>query len=169
MVTRTKASFTYLPYAFLAWFLSQGYILPEWFYHLLSYEQYLTIFLRFFFPFTSLVIASMRYVFIVHNKKVLERHLKSTQRPNLLLESPPLIIFVAFFQAWTNMEKLAKALIMDLKQTSLLSDGVSASLGKCLQVFQQNKWSANSECVVSVSSGLSLSSHTRNIRGNFRN
>ena len=59
-------------YYLLAWFLSQGYILPEWFYKLLSYEQYLTLFLRFFFPFTSLIIALMRYVFIVHNKKVLE-------------------------------------------------------------------------------------------------
>ena len=71
MVTRTKATFHLPFYYLLAWFLSQGYLLPEWFYQMLSYEQYLTLFLRFYFPFTSLIIASMRYVFIVHQKKIL--------------------------------------------------------------------------------------------------
>ena len=71
MVTRTKASSLHPFYYLLSWFLIQGYLLPEWFYQMLSYEQYLTLFLRFYFPFTTLVIASMRYVFIVHNQKVL--------------------------------------------------------------------------------------------------
>ena len=71
-ITRSKAAFLIPPlYYLLAWFLSQGYLLPEWFYHILSYEQYLTLFQRFYFSSTSLIIASMRYVFIVHNEKVL--------------------------------------------------------------------------------------------------
>lgn len=71
MVTRTKASFLLPLYYLLAWFLSQGYLLPEWFYQMINYQQYLTLFLRFYFPFTSVIIASMRYVFIAHNQKVL--------------------------------------------------------------------------------------------------
>ena len=71
MVTRTKGAFILPPYYLLSWFLSQGYLLPEWFYQMIIYEQYLVLFLRFYFPFTSFIIASMRYVFIVHDKKIL--------------------------------------------------------------------------------------------------
>ena len=70
MVTRTKGAFILPPYYLLSWFLSQGYLLPEWFYQMIIYEQYLVLFLRFYFPFTSFIIASMRYVFIVHDKKI---------------------------------------------------------------------------------------------------
>lgn len=55
------------------------------------------------------------------------------------------------------MEKLAKALIMDLKQTSLLSDGVSASLGKCLQVLVINR--INGAQILNVLSQFLLASH----------
>ena len=73
MRTRTIIVIVTLPYYYaLAWFLSQGLYLPDWFNHLLCYDQYLIIFQRFFFALTSLIIAVMRYVFIVHNRKVIE-------------------------------------------------------------------------------------------------
>ena len=73
MRTRTIIVMVTLPYYYaLAWFLSQGFYLPDWFYHLLCYDQYFIIFQRFFFSLNSLTIAMMRYTFIVHNRKVLE-------------------------------------------------------------------------------------------------
>ena len=73
MRTRTKIAMVVSPYYYaLVWFLSQGLYLPAWFYHLLCYDQYLLLFQRFFYSFTSFIIAVMRYTFIVHNTKVLE-------------------------------------------------------------------------------------------------
>ena len=73
MRARTKTGMVVLPfYYLLAWFLSQGFLLPDWFYHMVCNEQYLTLYLRFYFSSTSLIISLMRYVFIVHNRKVLE-------------------------------------------------------------------------------------------------
>ena len=72
MRTRTKFAMVLIPYYYaFAWFLSQGIYFPDWFYHLLCYDQYLKMFLQFFFSLTSLIIAVMRYAFIVHNRKVL--------------------------------------------------------------------------------------------------
>ena len=73
MRTRTKIGMVLIPYYYLfAWFLSQGIHLPDWFYHLLCYDQYIKMFLQFFFSLTSLTIALMRYTFIVHNRKVIQ-------------------------------------------------------------------------------------------------
>ena len=72
MRTRTKFAIVLIPYYYaFAWFLSQGFYLPDWFYHLLCYDQYIKMFLLFFFSLTSLTIAVMRYTFIVHNRKVI--------------------------------------------------------------------------------------------------
>lgn len=74
MRTRTKLGMTQIPfYYYLSWFLIQGYHLPDLFYHILcNTEQYYRLFSLFFFSLTSLIISLMRYIFIVHNQKVLE-------------------------------------------------------------------------------------------------
>ena len=72
MVTRTKAVMIVLP-AFMVvhWSLTLDYRFPDWYYHALCYEQYNVTFWRFYFGFTTFIISSMRYIFIVYNEKVL--------------------------------------------------------------------------------------------------
>ena len=74
MRTRTKIGMIQTPfYYWLAWILIQGFDLPDWFYHALcNTEPYFRLFSFFYFSSTSLIISLMRYVFIVHNQKVLE-------------------------------------------------------------------------------------------------
>ena len=72
MVTRTKSAMIVLP-AFMVvhWSLTLDYRFPDWYYHALCYEEYNATFWRFYFGFTTFIISSMRYVFIVYNEKVL--------------------------------------------------------------------------------------------------
>ena len=74
MRTRTIIGMTQLPfYYYLSWFLIQGFHLPDLFYHILcNTEPYYRLFSLFYFSLTSLIISLMRYLFIVHNQKVLE-------------------------------------------------------------------------------------------------
>ena len=71
---RTKLGMIQTPfYYYLAWILIQGFDLPDWFYHALcNTEPYFRLFSFFYFSSTSLIISLMRYVYIVHNQKVLE-------------------------------------------------------------------------------------------------
>ena len=72
MTTKTKMLIVWTPfYFFLYWFLNQGFDLPDWFRYALCYDQYISATVRFYFALNSLTIATMRYVFIVHNGKVL--------------------------------------------------------------------------------------------------
>ena len=59
-------------YLLLFWFLNENYELPPWFQYALCYDQYIVTTLRIYVAFNSLVIATMRYIFIVHNKLVLK-------------------------------------------------------------------------------------------------
>ena len=74
MTTRTIATMivgTFMPLS--NWFFTLDYYLPEGFYQwLLPYYQYILTFTRFYFPFTALIISSMRYLFIVRNQQVRE-------------------------------------------------------------------------------------------------
>ena len=73
MRTRTKSAMVLLPFNyFLGWFLALDLQFPEWFYHMICSDQYLTLYFRFYYSSNSLIISLMRYVFIVHNRKVLE-------------------------------------------------------------------------------------------------
>ena len=74
MRTRTKIGMIQTPfYYYLAWILIQGFELPDWFYYTLcNTEPYFRLFALFYFSMTSLFISLMRYIFIVHNRKVLE-------------------------------------------------------------------------------------------------
>ena len=72
MRTKTKMLIVWTPfYFFLYWFLNQDVNLPEWFKYALCYDQYIATTVRFYFALNSLTIATMRYVFIAHNEKVL--------------------------------------------------------------------------------------------------
>ena len=72
MTTRTKLMMLVVPaFMLLHWSLTLSYLFPEWFYQVLCYEQYNSMFWRFYFGFTSLIISLMRYFFIVHNENAL--------------------------------------------------------------------------------------------------
>ena len=72
MALRAKSIMAVVPtFMLLHWSLTLNYRFPDWFYQSLCYEQYSITFWRFYFGFTSLIIASMRYFFIVHNEKAL--------------------------------------------------------------------------------------------------
>ena len=72
MAARTKSIMAVVPtFMLLHWSLTLNHRFPDWFYHSLCYEQYNLMFWRFYFGFTSLIIALMRYFFIVHNEKAL--------------------------------------------------------------------------------------------------
>ena len=72
MTSRTKAAIIIIPLmSFFNWFFTLNYNLPDWFYLLLPYYQYPLTFIRFYFQFTSFIISLMRYVFIVHQQKVM--------------------------------------------------------------------------------------------------
>ena len=72
MALRTKSIMAVVPtFMLLHWSLTLNYRFPDWFYQSLCYEQYNAMFWRFYFGFTSLIIALMRYFFIVHNDKAL--------------------------------------------------------------------------------------------------
>ena len=58
-------------YLFFFWFLNEDYELPTWFQYILCYDQYVTTTARIYYSFNSLVIATMRYTYIVHNERVL--------------------------------------------------------------------------------------------------
>ena len=74
MRTRTKLGMIQTPfYYYLSWILIQQFKLPDWFYHTIcNTEPYYRLFAHFYFSSTSLIISLMRYIFIVHNRKVLE-------------------------------------------------------------------------------------------------
>ena len=61
-----------LYYIWLNWFLNEEiFDLPEWLQYLLCYDQYLSNFSAIHCGFNSLVIASIRYMFIVHDERVM--------------------------------------------------------------------------------------------------
>ena len=59
-------------YLFFFWFLNEEYEITPWFQYLLCYEQYISSTFRLYWAFNSLVIATMRYTYIVHNERVLQ-------------------------------------------------------------------------------------------------
>ena len=72
MTSRTKLIILVVPACMLLhWSLTLNYRFPEWFYQALCYEQYNAMFWRFYFGFTSFIISSMRYFFIVYNETAL--------------------------------------------------------------------------------------------------
>ena len=72
MSSRTKVFIVAVPgFMILHWSLTLNYRFTDWFYQALCYEQYIATFFRFYYGFDSLIIASMRYFYIVHNKTAL--------------------------------------------------------------------------------------------------
>ena len=72
MVARTKAVMVVHPLSsLLYWSLTLDHHYPDWYYQIVCYEQYSTMFWRFYFGFTTFIISSIRYIFIVYNERVL--------------------------------------------------------------------------------------------------
>ena len=55
----------------LSWFLYENFELPTWFQYSLCYGIYFIQGLRIYFAFNSLVVAAMRYSFVVHHNAIL--------------------------------------------------------------------------------------------------
>ena len=72
MILNTRMLMINIPLlSFLFWLVHQELDVPEWLQYLSCYDQYISAIWRLFFGFNSLVIAVMRYTFIVHHDKVL--------------------------------------------------------------------------------------------------
>ena len=70
--TQSKIQIVFLPvFQFWAWIGHQDFELPTWFRYSLCYKNYFASTFRIYVGFTSLVIAAMRYTFIVHHNSVL--------------------------------------------------------------------------------------------------
>ena len=79
--THTKLLMIYIPtYLILIWCLHDNIHVPEWFMHLMCYEKHIILFFRIYFGLTSLIIACLRYIFIVHHDKVLEFGVSRTKK-----------------------------------------------------------------------------------------
>ena len=71
--TQTKIQIVFVPVALIsAWIVHQDFELPVWFQYSMCYRIYVIEGLRIYVGFTSLVIASMRYTFVVHQDGVLQ-------------------------------------------------------------------------------------------------
>ena len=72
LTTYTKTMMVFAPFNLLFfWFLNQDYDLPMWLQYSLCYDQYISATFRIYVIFHSLVIATMRYTFIVHRERVM--------------------------------------------------------------------------------------------------
>ena len=70
--TYTKVMMVLAPfYLLFFWFLNQDYDLPTWLQYSLCYDQYISVTFRTYITFHSMVIATMRYTFIVHRERVM--------------------------------------------------------------------------------------------------
>ena len=58
--------------AILIWFVHEDFELPAWLQYSLCYGGYIIFWARIYFGFTSLVIALMRYTFVVHQNAVIQ-------------------------------------------------------------------------------------------------
>ena len=68
----TKILMVFQPiYSLLLWLACQELDVPEWLKYLSCYDQYIAATLRLYIGFNSLVIALMRYTFIVHHECIL--------------------------------------------------------------------------------------------------
>ena len=71
--TQSKIQIVFLPVLqFWAWIGHQDFELPTWFWYSLCYKSYFVFTFRISVGFTSLVIATMRYTFVVHHNSVLQ-------------------------------------------------------------------------------------------------
>ena len=72
MTTYTKTLMIFCPsYLFLFWILNEEIYLPDWLKYLLCYDQYIATTVRFYFYFHSMIVAIMRYSFIVHHERIM--------------------------------------------------------------------------------------------------
>ena len=62
--------------------LTEDFELPRWFLHSLCYQAYIWQGIRIYLAFNSLVVASMRYLFVVHQSTILQFGMEKTK--NLL-------------------------------------------------------------------------------------
>ena len=71
--TQSKIQIVFLPVLqFWAWLGHQDFELPTWFWYSLCYKSNFVFTFRIYVGFTSLVIATMRYTFVVHHNSVLQ-------------------------------------------------------------------------------------------------
>ena len=81
LTTYTKAGMIFLPIGLIwYWILNEDFELPVMIQYLFcSYGNMISKFFGVYFDFTSLVIASMRYTFVVHNNSVLQFGIEQTK------------------------------------------------------------------------------------------
>ena len=73
LTTNTKVVMVFIPiYMFMFWILHEEEEIPSWVQYALCYDQYISTTVRTYLGFNSFVIATMRYVFICYNDRVLE-------------------------------------------------------------------------------------------------
>ena len=71
--TQTKIQIVFVPVALIsAWIVHQDFELPMWFQYSMCYRIYILTGIRIYVGFTSLVIAAMRYTFVVHQNSILQ-------------------------------------------------------------------------------------------------
>ena len=73
MTTYTITLMMFVPTGLiLHWVLNEDFELPRWFLHSLCYQAYIWQGIRIYLAFNSLVVAFMRYLFVVHNNAILQ-------------------------------------------------------------------------------------------------
>ena len=122
--TSTKVAMVMMPiYQFLFWFLNEKYELPAWFQYLLCYDQYIYPTVRVYWGFNSLVIAAMRYTFIVHNTRVLhfgkERAKSIFYYGSIIIPIIMGILHALSVQTPTNVQNLSQSVCIDFYLDSL--------------------------------------------------
>ena len=71
MTTFTIVNMVFYPLRFFAkWYVRSELPLPDWMYHCYCYQRLFLFSVRGYLAFSSLVVAAMRFAFIVHNDKV---------------------------------------------------------------------------------------------------
>ena len=94
--TQSKIQMVSLPvFQFWVWIAHQDFELPTWFQYSLCYKSYFLFTFRIYVGFTSLIIASMRYTFVVHHNSVLQYGVENSKtlfyRASLLI---PLVLSI---------------------------------------------------------------------------
>ena len=81
MLTYTKFVIICAPtHLMLIWLLHQDFELPNWFKHLLCYDVYFKFISILYTGFNSLVVAGMRYTFVVHQNQILKFGIEETKQ-----------------------------------------------------------------------------------------
>ena len=118
MTTYTKGMIVYGPFYFcFLWVLNEKFELPPWFQYLLCYDQYMSSTVRLYWGLNSLIIASMRYTFIVHNKRVLQfgkaRVKAMFYYGSILIPILLAVLSACSVQVPANMHNLAQSICID--------------------------------------------------------